>query len=529
MTANFFKAYLASSLAAGTAAATITLDRVTNLNGETIVTADFTTLGRGIITVNPEGDGLTSYPENISFTAVSGNTLTGAVRGLNKNGTTTTSLMRYHPVGTPIIISFGAHNIQDFITYVQGVVAGTIGTATTTVAGSTKMSIAPVSPTSPISIGDNDPRIPQNTYTVDAVGTDSYAVTLTTPPAAYAAGQQYLFKAGTSNTGACTLNVNGLGAKTIKDRRGNDLGDGDIASGQVVCVIYDGTNMRIIGRESGKFGGTGVDGALSITSGTTTLSFASAQYLIKNYTSVSITGTGVLGFSNPHANGSIFIMKVTGDVTVTSSANPAVDLRLMGAAIGTNGTSTGVTPTGGIANAYGTATYSAAVGVLIMQMARAGNGAYSAAVPKKSPTIFAGAGGATGSSHANTGGVGGMGGGGLYIECGGSLNITSVFNASGQNGSNGVGTGGGGTMGSGGRGGGGWLDSTVPGCLSTAAGDGGGGGGGGSIVILYGTLTANTATLTVGGGVNGSGAVTGSDGTSGGDGYSFVAKNTEIV
>lgn len=134
--ANFFKAYLATALEAGTAASSIVLDRVTTLTGETIATSDFADLGRGILTVNPQGDGNTSYPESISFTTVTAatTTLSGAVRGLSKAGVTTTSLMRYHPVGTPVIMSFGAHNIEDLMTYTDNLIAAlVIGTSSVVV------------------------------------------------------------------------------------------------------------------------------------------------------------------------------------------------------------------------------------------------------------------------------------------------------------------------------------------------------------------------------------------------------------
>src|SRR5262249_4478364 len=38
-----------------------------------------------------------------------------------------------------------------------------------------------------------------------------------------------------------------------------------------------------------KFGGTGADGALSISSGTTTINLGNAAVVVKNYTSISIT------------------------------------------------------------------------------------------------------------------------------------------------------------------------------------------------------------------------------------------------
>ena len=118
-------------------ASTIVLDRVTTLTGETLETADLSLLGRGILTINPDGDGNTSYPETAKFTGVTAatKTLTGVTRGLDKAATENTSYMRYHPVGTPVIVSFGVHNIADIISYIalqtftsrQILVAGTAG------------------------------------------------------------------------------------------------------------------------------------------------------------------------------------------------------------------------------------------------------------------------------------------------------------------------------------------------------------------------------------------------------------------
>lgn len=82
----------------------------------------------------------------------------------------------------------------------------------------------------------------------DGGGTDAYAITLSPAITAYITGQSFTFKANTANTGAATLNVNGLGAKTIKKPVGGittDLADNDIRAGQWVDVIYDGTNMQM--------------------------------------------------------------------------------------------------------------------------------------------------------------------------------------------------------------------------------------------------------------------------------------------
>lgn len=82
-------------------------------------------------------------------------------------------------------------------------------------------------------------------YAASATGNDSYAVTLSPAPAALVAGLVVNFKAGTANTGACTLNVNALGDIAIKKLHDQDPATGDIEAGQIVTVIYDGTVFQM--------------------------------------------------------------------------------------------------------------------------------------------------------------------------------------------------------------------------------------------------------------------------------------------
>ena len=101
----------------------------------------------------------------------------------------------------------------------------------------------------------------------------------------------------------------------------------------------------------GNWGGTGSDGALSVSSGTTTIDLGSNQVVIKNYSSISITGTGSLAFINPHANGTIIIFRCTGAVTITSSTSPVINLASLGSSAG-SGTSLIFSPRQG--NSWGT-------------------------------------------------------------------------------------------------------------------------------------------------------------------------------
>lgn len=90
-----------------------------------------------------------------------------------------------------------------------------------------------------------DQNSPEGRYAADAGSTDDYAVTLAPVPTAYFIGMVVRFKANTANTGAATLNVNSLGAKTIVKSKDNTLEDSDIKAGQLVTVVYDGTNFQM--------------------------------------------------------------------------------------------------------------------------------------------------------------------------------------------------------------------------------------------------------------------------------------------
>lgn len=73
--------------------------------------------------------------------------------------------------------------------------------------------------------------------------------TLTPSPAvlAYATGNGYRFISGFANTTTTpTLNVSGLGAKTIVRPDNTALQVGDIPNGATVDVAYDGTSMRLV-------------------------------------------------------------------------------------------------------------------------------------------------------------------------------------------------------------------------------------------------------------------------------------------
>ena len=83
-------------------------------------------------------------------------------------------------------------------------------------------------------------------YSADGGASDTYVVTPSPAITAYATGMMISFLANTGNTGACTVNVNGLGAKAIRKRLNTVLATGDILAGMTCLLIYDGTNFIIM-------------------------------------------------------------------------------------------------------------------------------------------------------------------------------------------------------------------------------------------------------------------------------------------
>lgn len=76
---------------------------------------------------------------------------------------------------------------------------------------------------------------------------DTYTLTLTPAVTAYTAGQTFVVKinTGDTNTGASTLNVNGLGAKGIFTTSGVAMKAGQLGAGSIYLMTYDGTQFRV--------------------------------------------------------------------------------------------------------------------------------------------------------------------------------------------------------------------------------------------------------------------------------------------
>ena len=317
---------------------------------------------------------------------------------------------------------------------------------------------------------------------------------------------------------------------------GSETFTGGVSISGAISVATTTTSSRFVGLQ---FGGDGSDGALSCSSGTTSIDLGSAAITTKNYTSISITGTCKVAFTNPASTGSIIIFRSQGNATITSSNDPAIDLQSLGGVggagsgspgagtagngggggssmvgAGSNGTiganTAANTPTTG--SGFGTWIYSTTAQTGGAGSASCGNttaaGGASPALPSSTgyyqqyfkAFVLPGSGGGGGcpstDTGATTGGTGGRGAGALYMEVGGSLNKTGIIDARG-------------------------ATSTA----SIAASSGcGGGGGGGIIQIIYNYLTANSGSDRVNGG-SGNGGTCTKVGGDGAGGLSSVKQN----
>jgi len=81
---------------------------------------------------------------------------------------------------------------------------------------------------------------------------NAYTATNDSPGAwsAYAEGQIIGLEANHTNTGAATINVDGLGAKTIKKSASTDVDAGDIVSGAFYLLRYNGTHFQLVSGEA---------------------------------------------------------------------------------------------------------------------------------------------------------------------------------------------------------------------------------------------------------------------------------------
>lgn len=368
--------YLAGS-GVVTTATSIILISFTDIYGNVLTMSDFGDVG--YITLEPD----TVNQEFATFTGVTANangtyTLTGVKTTLAKSPYTETSgLVRSHSGGTKVVITDNPSFWNTFVNkYNDEIIEGkytfttaqrptltadtdsatvtdlvTVGqlsrqvisgapNASTTIKGIIELATQAEVDAKTTTGGTGaalvaTPNTQRSTllsdYKADTGAANAYVITPVPTITAYTAGQIFSFKATNANTTTSTLNVNGLGVKTIKKGSGaTDLVSGDIAAGQVVLVEYDGTNfvmLNPVATTVSLIGGayppgsgsnitnirpTFVSMVQNVATGVTTTTVTHSLGVIPSY--VYIRGVAVYTTGSAHVTGYIHFNTSTGAV-----------------------------------------------------------------------------------------------------------------------------------------------------------------------------------------------------------------------
>jgi hypothetical protein len=88
---------------------------------------------------------------------------------------------------------------------------------------------------------------------VTASGPNTYTASITSPKtiSSYTTGERFQVKFTNANTSTATLNINAIGAISIVKNGSTALSSGDIPANSIKILVYDGTNLQIIGDGTG--------------------------------------------------------------------------------------------------------------------------------------------------------------------------------------------------------------------------------------------------------------------------------------
>lgn len=214
------------------------------------------------------------------------------------------------------------------------------------------------------------------TYLTSVSGTDTITAVGAVGMTAYAAGQTFRFlAAGANTTTTVTLNINAIGAKNIVKVNGSPLVVGDIPSGGLITVAYDGTSFQLqssVGVTSFSAGSTGftpstaTSGAITLagvlgklnggtgaltatisqvsrTSNVSTITTSSAHGFVTNdyVTVAAVTNTGFNGsftITGTPTSTSFTYAQVAGNVSATADTGTVTDLSYCNLAQNVTGT-----------------------------------------------------------------------------------------------------------------------------------------------------------------------------------------------
>jgi hypothetical protein len=351
-------------------------------------------------------------------------------------------------------------------------------------------------------------------------GTDTITASVSPALTAYASGQMFAFVAANTNTGAVTINISSLGAKSITKNGTTALVAGDLTANYLFVVVYDGTQFQVVGVSATTFTNLTISGVLTLSGagvqlsssgtgawkmpvGTTAQRPTGAAGLIRLNSTTgepewydSVNSVWLPFRSGPTYSATYLVVAGGGGAGASYAGGGGAGGLLSSTATLTPGTSYTITiGSGGAGNATGST---------------AGASGTNSVLTGIATSIGGGGGAAAGTYNAASGGSGG-GGSGAIATAGsgtsgqgntGGVGTSSPFYGGGGGGASAVGAAASGIGGAGGAG----TASSITGTSLSYAGGGGGG--------TFGT--GNGGNGGAGGGGGGAGATPGTGGSNGG-------------
>lgn len=269
MSDNFRYAQLQPFSLAGAGAVigdtSVVLKSMKDIDGNSLSMAtDFGTIGFG--TLSP-GNG--TLEEQISFTGLTNNangttTLSGVSSVLFVYPYTKTSgLLKTHAGSTPFVISNTSGFYDNFANKNDDETINQTWTFTPAKNPNYSSQPATFAGLDLIDMQFVDTGV--YGYYTDTGAASAIVITPSPVVTSYVTGLKFYIKVANSNAGATTINVNGLGAKALLKQVSTPLSANDILAGQLINVMYDGTNFQLIGGASTSGGSTTVYGSALTT------------------------------------------------------------------------------------------------------------------------------------------------------------------------------------------------------------------------------------------------------------------------
>jgi len=165
----------------------------------------------------------------------------------------------------------------------------------------------------------------QNSYGTFLTATNADTITATCTPSltAYVTGQMFNFAAAGTNTGPVTINISGLGAKSIYKNNTTDLVANDLITGYVYVIVYNGTQFQVLNVANNYFRYIVEPITISATAATSTINYDMLTQSIIYYTTAA-TSNWVVNFRSNSTVSLNSLMGIGQAITVTFMATTPV-------------------------------------------------------------------------------------------------------------------------------------------------------------------------------------------------------------